>query len=158
MDDQASWSLLERVFHEALELDAGSRADYLRTACGSDEELRRRIESLLHYDGSSVAASRVPCGPRIGPYEVVCKLGAGGMGEVYLARDGRLDREVALKILPQRFAEDAERRWRFLQEAKAVSALNHPHIVTVYDVGTQGKLDYLVMEYVPGVHSLHAGR
>jgi eukaryotic-like serine/threonine-protein kinase len=150
MDDHARWSLLEQVFHRALELDANGRAEYLRTACGSDEELRRRIESLLHHDDSPAAVPAEPVGPRIGPYEVVRKLGAGGMGEVYLARDGRLDREVALKILPQRFAEDAERRRRFLQEAKAASALNHPHIVTVYDVGTQGSVDYLVMEYVAG--------
>ena len=74
-------------------------------------------------------------GSRLGPYEVVAPLGAGGMGEVYRARDTRLGREVAIKVLPAEVAKDAERLHRFEQEAKAVSALNHPHIVTLYEVG-----------------------
>lgn len=88
--------------------------------------------------------------PRIGPYEVLSKLGAGGMGEVYLARDTRLERRVAIKVLAPGFAADAERKRRFVREAKAASALNHPNIVTIHDFGTDGKIDYLVMEYVPG--------
>src|SRR6188472_2494362 len=89
-------------------------------------------------------------GTRLGPYEVVSSLGAGGMGEVYRARDSRLDREVAIKVLPaDRMADDA-RRWAFVQEAKAASALNHPHIVTIHEVDSVDGLDFIVMEYVSG--------
>ncbi len=89
-------------------------------------------------------------GSRLGPYEVLSALGAGGMGEVYRARDTRLDRTVAIKVLPSSVAEDAERRDRFEREARAVSALNHPNICTLYDVGRQDGIDYLVMELVDG--------
>ncbi len=89
-------------------------------------------------------------GSRLGPYEVLSALGAGGMGEVYRGRDTRLDRTVAIKVLPSSVAEDAERRDRFEREARAVSALNHPNICTLYDVGHQDGVDYLVMELVEG--------
>ena len=150
MDDQARWTLLERVFHKALELDAGERAEYLQTACGGDEDLRRRVESLLGQDDLTAPVQASPFAPRIGPYEVLAKIGAGGMGEVYLALDSRLGRHVALKVLPPRFVADPERKRRLLHEARAASALNHPNIVAVHDIGTDGKIDYLVMEYVPG--------
>src|SRR6187551_728220 len=89
-------------------------------------------------------------GQRLGPYEVTAKLGAGGMGEVYRARDSRLDREVAIKVLPADRVTDAARRWAFVQEAKAASALNHPHIVTIHEIESVDGLDFIVMEYVPG--------
>jgi eukaryotic-like serine/threonine-protein kinase len=89
-------------------------------------------------------------GSRLGPYEVVAPLGAGGMGEVYRARDTRLGREVAVKILPADFASDRERRQRLEREARAVSSLSHPHICPLYDVGHQDGLDFLVMEYLEG--------
>ncbi|HET7294671.1 MAG TPA: protein kinase [Vicinamibacteria bacterium] len=92
----------------------------------------------------------VATGTRLGPYEVVSPLGAGGMGEVYRARDPRLGRDVALKVLPQEFAGDAARRARFEQEARAASALNHPNIVTVHDIGSQGDVLYVAMELVEG--------
>src|SRR5690242_7902781 len=85
-------------------------------------------------------------GTRFGPYEIVAPLGAGGMGEVYRARDARLGRDVALKILPAEVAADASRRQRFEQEARAVAALNHPNIVAIYDVGE----GYIVTELVEG--------
>ena len=87
---------------------------------------------------------------RLGPYEILAPIGAGGMGEVYKANDTRLDRAVAIKILPAHFAESAERRQRFEREAKAISQLNHPHICTLYDVGEQDGIHYLVMEYIEG--------
>src|SRR6266550_1608239 len=90
-------------------------------------------------------------GMRLGPYEIVAPLGTGGMGEVYRARDGRLSREVAVKVLPADFASDAERMSRFAQEARTASALNHPNIVTVYDVGQSGVTSYIAMEWVDGV-------
>src|SRR5437868_8509095 len=89
-------------------------------------------------------------GTRLGPYEIVSPLGAGGMGEVYRARDTRLGREIALKVLPDDFAGDASRRQRFEQEARAASALNHPNILSIYDVGSENGVAYMVSELVEG--------
>src|SRR6185295_19413490 len=92
----------------------------------------------------------LPAGTRLGPYEIVAPLGAGGMGEVYRARDTRLGRDVAVKVLPQHLSANPEVRARFEREAKTVSSLNHPNICTLFDVGRQGDTDYLVMELVDG--------
>src|SRR5712692_4604482 len=89
-------------------------------------------------------------GTKLGPYEVLAPIGAGGMGEVYKARDTRLDRIVAVKVLPAHLAANAEFRQRFEREAKIISSLNHPHICALYDVGQQDGIDYLVMEYLEG--------
>jgi serine/threonine protein kinase len=89
-------------------------------------------------------------GTKLGPYEVVAPLGAGGMGEVYRARDTRLGRDVAVKVLPQHLSADADVRARFEREAKTISSLNHPNICTLFDVGREGETDYLVMELVEG--------
>ena len=89
-------------------------------------------------------------GDRLGPYEIVAPLGAGGMGEVYRAKDTRLGRDVAVKVLPQHLSPNSEVRARFEREAKTVSSLNHPHICTLHDVGREGDTDYLVMELIEG--------
>src|SRR5215469_5020733 len=89
-------------------------------------------------------------GARLGPYEILSRLGAGGMGEVYRARDTRLGREVAVKVLPPSCSEDAERLARFEQEASAAGALNHPNILAIYDVGTHDGAPYLVSELLEG--------
>jgi len=89
-------------------------------------------------------------GTKLGPYEIGVPLGTGGMGEVYRARDTRLDRTVAIKILPKQFSADPVRKQRFEREAKTISSLNHPHICVLYDVGHQDGTDYLVMECVEG--------
>ena len=89
-------------------------------------------------------------GTRLGPYEILSPIGAGGMGEVYRAKDTRLDRTVAIKVLPSHLSSDTELRQRFEREAKAVSSLNHPHICTLHDIGQQDGIDYLVMEYLEG--------
>jgi eukaryotic-like serine/threonine-protein kinase len=89
-------------------------------------------------------------GTRLGPYQIVAPLGAGGMGEVYKARDTRLERTIAIKILPEHLVRNSESRQRFEREAKAISSLNHPNICTLYDVGSQNGIDYLVMEYLEG--------
>ncbi len=89
-------------------------------------------------------------GTKLGPYEIVAPLGAGGMGEVYRARDPRLGREVAIKVLPQHLSANPETRARFEREAKTVSSLNHPHICTLHDVGREGDTDYLVLELIEG--------
>jgi eukaryotic-like serine/threonine-protein kinase len=92
----------------------------------------------------------LPVGTRFGPYEVVSAAGAGGMGEVYRARDTRLGREVAVKILPEAFASDAGRLRRFEQEVQVLSALNHPNILGVYDVGEADGMHYFVSELLEG--------
>src|SRR5882762_8586470 len=92
----------------------------------------------------------LPSGTRLGPYEIVAPLGAGGMGEVYRARDTRLDRTVAVKVLPAHLSANPEVRQRFEREARAVSSLNHPNICTLHDVGHQDGVDYLVMEMMDG--------
>src|SRR5467141_1329784 len=89
-------------------------------------------------------------GVRLGPYEITSPLGAGGMGEVYRARDTRLDRTVAIKVLPTHLAASPERRQRFEREAKAISCLSHPHICVLHDVGRHDGIDFLVMEYLEG--------
>ncbi len=92
----------------------------------------------------------LPAGTRLGSYELTTPIGAGGMGEVYRAKDARLGREAAIKVLPAELAGDAERRARFEQEARAASALNHPNILTVYDIGDSESGLYIAMEYVDG--------
>jgi len=89
-------------------------------------------------------------GRRLGPYEILSAIGAGGMGEVYKARDTRLDRTVAIKVLPTHLADRAELRERFEREAKTIASLNHPHICVLHDIGHQDGIDYLVMEYIEG--------
>ena len=92
-------------------------------------------------------------GARLGPYEILTLIGRGGMGEVYLARDPRLDRHVAVKVLPLTVSGDIQSVRRFEQEARAVAALQHPHICTVYDVGRQDDVSFFVMEYPAGRHA-----
>ena len=89
-------------------------------------------------------------GTKLGPYEVAAPLGAGGMGEVYRAKDTRLGRDVAIKVLPQHLSDDADIRARFEREARTISSLNHPNICTLFDVGREGDTDYLVMELIVG--------
>src|SRR5678816_374510 len=89
-------------------------------------------------------------GTRLGPYELIAPVGAGGMGEVYKARDTRLERTVAVKVLPQHLSSSAEVRQRFEREAKTISQLSHSHICALYDVGREGETEYLVMEYLEG--------
>ncbi len=89
-------------------------------------------------------------GTRLGPYEIQSQLGAGGMGEVYRANDTRLDRTVAIKVLPAHVADDPDLRQRFEREAKTISSLNHPPICTLHDIGPQDGIDFLVREYLDG--------
>src|SRR5258708_18113516 len=99
---------------------------------------------------SRLAPMPLSAGTKLGPYEVLSAIGAGGMGEVYKARDIRLDRTVAIKVLPAHLADRSELRERFEREAKTIASLNHPHICTLYDTGHQDGIDYLVMEYLEG--------
>jgi eukaryotic-like serine/threonine-protein kinase len=103
---------------------------------------------VLYSAHSKLRATTLLARQRLGPYEILSTIGAGGMGEVYRARDNRLDRIVAINVLPPHLADRAELHERFEREAKAISSLNHPHICTLHDVGHQDGIGYLVMEYV----------
>jgi eukaryotic-like serine/threonine-protein kinase len=136
------WRQIEDIYHRAAELESDERAAFLENAC-SDSELRREVESLLAQSDESVldrSVSELLAGGVLGPYRILNRIGAGGMGSVYMARDSRIDRTVAIKVASARFNS------RFDREARAVAALNHPHICTLYDVGS----NYLVMEHVEG--------
>lgn len=154
MDDPARLERIESLFHAALEREGKARDEYLRDQCAADSDLRRRVEALLEDDTRAspldqpLTAGAVA--PMLGRYRVLAKLGEGGMGTVYLARDTELQRDVALKTLPASFTGDAERKRRLLREARAASALNHPNIVSVYDVGRHGEIEFIVMEYIRG--------
>src|SRR5271166_5206131 len=97
-----------------------------------------------------LAAMALTSGTKFGPYEIVSPLGAGGMGEVYRARDSRLDRTVAIKVLPSHLTGDSEAQERFDREARSISSLSHPHVCQLYDVGSQDGTSYLVMEFLEG--------
>jgi serine/threonine protein kinase len=155
---------VETLCAAALEQEPGRRAPFLAEACGDDVELRRLAEWLLsEYEraGPSLdtpawcrphAEAQASLGPgsRLGPYEVKAFAAAGGMGEIYEARDTRLDRTVAIKVLPPDVRSDPDRRARFEREAKTIAALNHPHICTLHDIGDNEGTTFLVMEHMVG--------
>jgi serine/threonine protein kinase len=159
------WDRIKQIFERAVELDPASRASFLDSACGNDPSLRAEVEQLVAEDdrgGGLIEESLVPIqknalssGSRLGPYEIVSAIGAGGMGEVYQARDSRLKRTVAIKVLPEYLASDRQARLRFEREAAAVAGLSHPHICALYDIGHQDGIDYLVMEYLEGETVAH---
>ena len=174
MSDAANWSRVRDLFSRALDLDPPLRSAFLREACGDDAALHAEVSSLLaaHADAGSIAegspldaldASAVSslrrglrAGDRLGPYDIVGPLGAGGMGEVYEARDTLLGRRVAIKILSAELALDASARDRLVREAKALAALNHPNIAAIYGVETTARATdgrpatALVLELVDG--------
>ncbi len=156
-----------RLYHAALELAPGERVAFLDQACAGDSELRREVELMiasgeqaggfleapfLEVAAESLAEDqgRQMIGRQVSHYRVLSLLGAGGRGEVYLAEDTKLDRKVALKLLAADSIRDEDRVRRFTQEAKAVSALNHPHIVTIYEIGQAEADRFIVMELVQG--------
>jgi eukaryotic-like serine/threonine-protein kinase len=153
------WRRIESLCHAALARPAGERAAFLAETCGDDATLRAEVESLLAGAESAPAflenlmdgVSSAPLvGRQLGAYRIDASIGAGGMGEVYRAKDTRLGRDVAVKILPAVFTTDPQRRARFEREARAIAALKHPNICTIYDVGHDQGIDFLVMELVDG--------
>jgi len=174
------WEQIERLYHAALERGPDAREAFLDEACAGDEDLRREVAGLLACDVPSdsfiqspaieiaaramaaepfIEASTKPtgnliAGSQIGAYQLLEPLGRGGMGEVHLALDTRLGRKVAVKLLPAEFTTDNGRLRRFAQEARAASALNHPNIITIHEIGEiaieNGSLRYIVTEYVEG--------
>lgn len=158
----ADWQKVKEIFNSALEHSPETRPDYLLEACGPDVDLRQRVGELLRsYDSDfmepsepasfeSDKAEHLPVGDRIGRYHVTRPLGKGGMGEVYLACDPELERDVALKLFSPALASDPVHLDRFIREARAASALNHPNICTIYEVDARHDPPYIAMEYLEG--------
>jgi serine/threonine protein kinase len=165
------WQMVRGILQSAMELRPDERDVFLDRECASDPSLRKDVDEYLSIEGKldtdflespavqhvELPATASSCGDgilakgtQLGPYEVQALLGLGGMGEVYRARDIRLNRTVAIKLIPQALASDPARRQRFEREARAVAALQHPNICTLHDVGHQDGTHYLVMEYLEG--------
>ena len=162
------WRRVEALYHAALAHDAEGRQAFLAKACAGDETLLHEVESLLAqltFSGDGflkdpavpVAAQAdsdidalLVAGRRLGPYEVQEQIGAGGMGEVYRARDTKLGRDVAIKILPRVFTSDPDRLARFEREARMLASLNHPHIGAIYGLEDVDGMRALVLELVEG--------
>jgi predicted ATPase len=173
------WKQIDSLLQAVLGCPPEQRDAFLRHACAGDPALEREVRSLLmsqqqagsflespalevaaraiaheHCEGAPEGGQKgsdlLAPGTKLGPYEIVAALGAGGMGEVYRARDTRLERSVAIKILPAAFSADRERLHRFEREARLASALNHPNIVTIYELGQDGSTHYIAMELIEG--------
>ena len=157
------WRRVETLFHRALEINENDREDYLKTACEGDSELLREVRGLLNssrpsqsfierpvfLSGLQALGSRIPQ-EKIGRYELIKLLGSGGMGEVFLAHDSILNRNVALKLLPTLLTNDPQRVRRFQQEAHAASTISHPNVAHIYEIGTDCGYHFTTMEYVEG--------
>ena len=162
------WQRIKALLESALERKPGERSAFLDEACVDDPSLRTEVESLIvsyeeaggfietpAFEAMAESLANSPAesvvGNTLGHYRIIKQLGAGGMGEVYLAEDTRLGRKVALKLLSQHLTQDDEREGRFRQEAFATSALNHPNIVTVYEIGEWQGRDFIATELIEGV-------
>ncbi len=163
----ARYQKISKLVHAALELEPQQQVVFLDAACAGDEELRHEVESLIASDEQAGSLFATPAlevaagmmaaqqahsaaGRKIGHYQIISLLGTGGMGEVYLAQDTRLGRQIALKLLPQEFTTDRERVARFEQEARAASALNHPNIITIFEIGQVDGTHYIATEFIDG--------
>lgn len=162
-----NWDKVRKIFDEASARNGSERRDFVVSACGGDESLRAEVESLLDSLDDAEDFMETPAvahvaesiepetrqlerGHRLRHYEIIELIGAGGMGEVYLAKDKRLDRKVAIKVLNEKFARDRSSLNRFVAEAKAASALNHPNILVIHEIGTGADGYYIVSEFVRG--------
>src|SRR5262245_39406750 len=161
------WQQIDHLFHAALACEPSQQAEFLAAQCGNDEALRFEVESLIASHQQAENFIKTPAGDiaaellnthkstfepgqRIENYRIVSQLGSGGMGEVYLAEDTRLNRKVALKLLPPHFTVNPDRVRRFEREARAASALNHPNIVTIHEIGQSDSTHFIATEFVDG--------
>src|SRR5947209_7930182 len=161
------WQEVEAVLQAALDRPTSERAAFLNESCADDEELKNEAGLLINAHDEAGDFIEQPAiaqdahlllgdhlqsniGRAIGPYKVIERLGQGGMGEVYLAQDLRLNRLVALKILPAYFVSEDRRLRRFQTEARAASALNHPNILTIYEVGESEGVHFIATEFIEG--------
>src|ERR1043166_4891398 len=161
------WQQINDLYHASLEREPAERNAFVAEACGDDDQLRREVESLIasHEQADNFieqpvfdAVARLLttdrpellAGRHIGHYEILAKLGSGGMGEVYLAQDTNLGRQVAIKILCDRFTSEKDRVRRFQQEARSASALNVPNIVTIHEIGEVENRHYIATEFIDG--------
>ena len=161
------WQQIDQLFHAVLERETAERKVFLSEACAGDELLRNRVEELLSaqkaagsfmerpalmVEAQSLAADQTDTllGQTIAHYKIISAIGAGGMGQVYLALDLQLGRKVALKVLPSYVTQDTERHRRFQQEARAASALNHPNIITIHEIGQAGDIHFIATEFIEG--------
>jgi serine/threonine protein kinase/Tol biopolymer transport system component len=160
------WEQINRLYHAALEIEEKERPSFLEEACGADAALRGEVQSLLNMHAQVDGFLDKPAveevvkglkdeppsllGRQLGPYQILGVLGAGGMGEVYRAKDSRLNRTVAIKVLPRHLWERADLRQRFAREARAIAGLNHANICALHDIGREDGIDFLVMEYLEG--------
>ena len=158
-----AWPRLKEAFEGARALALDARPAYLAEVCNGDEALRHEVELLLAHDDQAASFLETPAmpfddslvaksleGQCIGPYQVSALIGTGGMGEVYSARDTKLNRLVALKVLPERFALDPDRAARFTREAHLLATLNHPNIAAIYGLEESNGAQALVLELVDG--------
>ena len=161
------WSQIDRLLDAALDLSPHERAAFLDDACAGDEALRKQLDALLASDDGAHSFLEQPAldvaaqelvnkrnsmlGQIIGHYKIISRVGTGGMGEVYLARDTKLDRNVALKMLPPGLVDERDRMQRFVQEAKAASALNHPNILTIHEIGEDQGQRFIATEFIDGL-------
>src|SRR5262245_6616686 len=158
---------IEHLYHASLARDTSERAAFLAEACAGDEELHREVELMLssgfhterdledtarEVNAQTYTEEEAPSiiGQQLGPYLLISRIGAGGMGEVYLAQDTRLRRKIALKILPAKFTADLDRLKRFVQEAQSASSLNHPNIITIYEIGQVNDVHFIATEFIAG--------
>jgi len=166
--NQDRWQKVKRLFDAVIELAPVERERFLDESCATDDRLRREVENLLDsFDEAEsfmetpaarevasviikVEPKNLEAGRCFGHYEIIKQIGAGGMGEVYLARDKKLDRRVAVKILNEKFSRHESNLGRFTQEAKAASALNHPNILVIHEIGESENANYIVSEFVEG--------
>jgi Tol biopolymer transport system component/predicted Ser/Thr protein kinase len=161
------WQQVKEILNAALERNPEERAAFVAARCGADEAMRKEVDALLMADEQAGSFAETPAievmagvmtenqsswlaGQVFTHYKIIETIGVGGMGEVYLAEDIKLGRKVALKVLPESLTSDEPSKRRFIQEAKAASALNHPHIITIYEIGSDGQGDFIAMEYVEG--------